>query len=92
MVPEVTLIPKVSMNIITLNFKSLSLKMTKSEGGGCRYFNPPLRRISWQWGLRGIGLIVIIKQIYLLIYYSKYETHFKQVPSIFMIINKNTIV
>ena len=53
--PEVTLIPNVSINIVT-KFKVSILKNDEVRGGG--YFNPsPLRRISWQRGLRGIGLI-----------------------------------
>ena len=53
MVPEVTLIPNVSINIVT-KFQVSILKNDEVRGGG--YFNPPLRRISWQRGLRGIGL------------------------------------
>ena len=53
MVPEVTLIPNVSINIVT-KFQVSIFKNDEVRGGG--YFNPPLRRISWQWGLRGIGL------------------------------------
>ena len=53
MVPEVTLIPNVSINIVT-KFQVSIFKNDEVRGGG--YFNPPLRRISWQRGLRGIGL------------------------------------
>lgn len=53
MVPEVTLIPNVSMNIVT-KFQISIFKNDEVRGGGS--FNPPLRRISWQRGLRGIGL------------------------------------
>ena len=52
--PEVTLIPNVLMNIVT-KFQISIFKNDEVSGGG--YFNPPpLRRISWLWGLRGIGL------------------------------------
>ena len=53
MVPEVTLIPNVSINIVT-KFQVSIFKNDEVRWGG--YFNPPLRRISWQRGLRGIGL------------------------------------
>ena len=56
MVPEVTLIPNVSMNIVT-KFQISIFKNDEVRGGGS--FNPPLRRISWQRGLRGIGLMYI---------------------------------
>ena len=57
MVPEVTLIPNVSMNIVT-KFQVSIFKNDKVRGGGS--FNPPLRRISWLWGLHGIGLSTIL--------------------------------
>ena len=53
MVLEVTLIPNVTINAVT-KFPISIFKNHEVRGGG--YFNPPLRRISWQWGLRGIGL------------------------------------
>ena len=53
-VPKVTLIPNVSINIVT-KFQVSIFKNYEVRGGG--YFNPPpLRRISWQRGLRGKGL------------------------------------
>ena len=54
MVPEVTLIPIVSMNIVTI-FQVSIFKNDKVRGG-VTLPPPPLRRISWQLGLRGIGL------------------------------------
>ena len=56
MVPEITLIPNVSMNIDT-KFKVSIFKNDEVRGGGLLY-PPPLRRISWQQGLRGIGLML----------------------------------
>ena len=41
------------MNIVT-KFQVPILKNDEVRRGG--YFNPPLRRISWLRGLRGIGL------------------------------------
>ena len=38
-----------------VKFQALSSKMTKLEGG-VTLTPPPLCRISWLWGLRGIGL------------------------------------
>ena len=64
MVPEVTLIPNVSINIVT-KFQVSIFKNDEVRGGG--YFNPPLRRISWQWGLRGIGLMLNISHKYLVL-------------------------
>ena len=55
MVPEVTLIPNVSINIVT-KFQVSIFKNDEVRGGGVT-LPPPLCRISWQWGLRGIGLI-----------------------------------
>ena len=49
MVSEVTLIPNVSMNIDT-KFQVSIFKNDEVRGGG--------GRISWQRGLRGIGLMV----------------------------------
>ena len=42
------------------NFKSLSLKLTKLEGGGTLTPPSPLRRISWQQGLHGIVLTLLL--------------------------------
>jgi hypothetical protein len=54
-VPQVTLIPNVLMNIVT-KFQVSIFKNYKVRGGVT--LTPPLRRISWLWGLRGIGLNV----------------------------------
>ena len=54
MVHEVTLILNVSINIVT-KFQVSIFKNDKVRGGV--YFKPTLGRISWQQGLRGIGLI-----------------------------------
>ena len=56
MVHEVTLISNVSMNIVT-KFQ-ISIFKNDEVRGGVTLTPPPLRRISWQRGLRGIGLIV----------------------------------
>ena len=64
MVLKVTLILNSKMNLVT-KFQVSIFKNDENGGGGS--FNPPLRRISWLRGLRGIGLIfelnVFIKKI-----------------------------
>ena len=62
MVPEVTLIPNVSINIVT-KFQVSIFKNDEVRGGVT--LTPPLRRISWQRGLRGIGLIKVNDQFIL---------------------------